>query len=44
MIQINFNQAQLIEGKDYSYISRYDDRFKGYLISITFQSAGTFQP
>lgn len=43
-IQVKFDQQRLIEEKDYKYISRYDDRFKGYLITITFLKAGSFQP
>jgi hypothetical protein len=34
----------LIEEKDYRYISRYDDRFKGYLVTITMLKAGSYQP
>ena len=43
-IQVKFDQQRLLEEKDYKYISRYDDRFKGYLITITFLKAGSFQP
>ena len=34
----------LSEGVDYKYLSRYDDRYKGYLITITFYRAGSFKP
>ena len=43
-IHIKFDQYKLIEEKDYRYISRYDDRFKGYLVTITLLKAGSFQP
>lgn len=43
-IRINFDGQKLIEGTDYKYISRYDDRFKGYLITIQFFKAGSFKP
>jgi len=43
-IQVKFDQQRLFEGKDFRYISRYNDRFKGYLITITFLKAGSFQP
>lgn len=32
------------EGVDYSYLSRYDDRYKAYLITITFYRAGSYKP
>ena len=41
-IQVKFDQYKLIEEKDYRYISRYDDRFKGYLVTITLLKAGSF--
>ena len=43
-IQIKFDQQKLTEEKDYKYISRYDDRFKGYLITIVFYKSGSYQP
>lgn len=28
--------------KDFTYISRYDDRFKGYLITLSIMKAGSY--
>ncbi len=41
-IQIKFDQQKLSEEKDYNYIARYDDRFKGYLITIRFLKSGSY--
>ncbi len=41
-IQIKFDQYKLIEEKDYRFISRYDDRFKGYLVTIVMLKAGSY--
>lgn len=43
-IQVKFDQQKLSEDKDYKYIARYDDRFKGYLLTIVFYRAGSYQP
>ena len=43
-IKLNFDQQKLVQNTHYSYISRYDDRFKGYLITIRFFKAGSFKP